>query len=162
MTKILGGRYRNIRVINGKTCIKVQAVVPMPKDLKKAEKVCELNRWNMTSDHFGNLSVTTNMSFSAYLLSDRTLMDAYLGFAEKVTTIEDRASIYKEMAFDYENDKFIFLVTCDYNINNGRMVLVGKRLKKIGSDNSSDDTTVHKEYYEITEGDADDSLPSVG
>ena len=24
MTKILGGRYRNIRVINGKTCIKVQ------------------------------------------------------------------------------------------------------------------------------------------
>lgn len=40
MTKILGGRYRNIRVINGKTCIKVQAVVPMPKDLKKAEKVC--------------------------------------------------------------------------------------------------------------------------
>lgn len=86
MTKILGGRYRNIRVINGKTCIKVQAVVPMPKDLKKAEKVCELNRWNMTSDHFGNLSVTTNMSFSAYLLSDRTLMDAYLGFAEKVAS----------------------------------------------------------------------------
>lgn len=80
---------------------------------------------------------------------------------EMLTTIEDRASIYKEMAFDYENDKFIFLVTCDYNINNGRMVLVGKRLKKIGSDNSSDDTTVHKEYYEITEGDADDSLPSV-
>lgn len=86
MTRILGGRYRNIRVINGKTCIKVQAVVPMPKDLKKAEKVCELNRWSMTSDHFGNLSVTTNMSFNAYLLSDRTLMDAYLGFAEKVAS----------------------------------------------------------------------------
>ena len=49
---------------------------------------------------------------------------------DMLTTIEDRASIYKEMAFDYENDKFIFLVTCDYNINNGRMVLVGKRLKK--------------------------------
>ena len=81
---------------------------------------------------------------------------------DMLTTIEDRASIYKEMAFDYENDKFIFLVTCDYNINNGRMVLVGKRLKKIGSDSSSDDTTVHKEYYEITEGNADDSLPSVG
>lgn len=81
---------------------------------------------------------------------------------DMLTTIEDRASIYKEMAFDYENDKFIFLVTCDYNINNGRMVLVGKRLKKIGSDSSSDDTTVHKEYYEITEGNADDSLPSIG
>lgn len=86
MTKILGGRYRNIRVVNGKTCIKVQAVVPMPKDLKKAEKICELNRWSMASDHFGNLSVTTNVSFNAYLLNDRTLMDAYLGFAEKVAS----------------------------------------------------------------------------
>lgn len=86
MTKILGGRYRNIRVINGKTCIKIQVVVPMPKDLKKAEKICELNHWSMASDHFGNLSVTTNMSFNAYLLNDRTLMDAYLGFAKKVAS----------------------------------------------------------------------------
>lgn len=38
MTKILGGRYRNIRVINGKTCIKIQVVVPMPKDLKRPRR----------------------------------------------------------------------------------------------------------------------------
>lgn len=82
--------------------------------------------------------------------------------ADMLNTIADRASIFRGESFNLEKDKYLFLVTCDYSINNGRMVLVGKRLKKIGSDSSSDDTTVHKEYYEITEGNADDSLPSVG
>lgn len=82
--------------------------------------------------------------------------------ADMLNTIADRASIFRGESFNLEKDKYLFLVTCDYSINNGRMVLVGKRLKKIGSDSSSDDTTVHKEYYEITEGNADDSLPSIG
>ena len=50
---------------------------------------------------------------------------------EVCETIQDKASIYKELQFDCDNDKFLFLVTCDYNINNGRMVLAAKRLKKI-------------------------------
>ena len=50
---------------------------------------------------------------------------------DMLETIQDKASIYKELQFDCDNDKFLFLVTCDYNINNGRMVLAAKRLKKI-------------------------------
>lgn len=50
---------------------------------------------------------------------------------DMLETIQDKSSIYKELQFDSGNDKFLFLVTCDYNINNGRMVLAAKRLKKI-------------------------------
>lgn len=50
---------------------------------------------------------------------------------DMLEVIQDKASIYKELQFDCDNDKFLFLVTCDYNINNGRMVLAAKRLKKI-------------------------------
>ena len=50
---------------------------------------------------------------------------------DMLETIQDKASIYKELQFDSGNNKFLFLVTCDYNINNGRMVLAAKRLKKI-------------------------------
>ena len=45
-------------------------------------------------------------------------------------TIADRASIFRGESFNLEKDKYLFLVTCDYSINNGRLVLVGRRLSK--------------------------------
>ena len=61
----------------------------------------------------------------------RKLWIALAETEDMLETIQDKASIYKELQFDSGNDKFLFLVTCDYNINNGRMVLAAKRLKKI-------------------------------
>lgn len=50
--------------------------------------------------------------------------------ADMLNTIADRASIFKGESFNLEKDKYLFLVTCDYSINNGRLVLVGRRLSK--------------------------------
>jgi len=50
--------------------------------------------------------------------------------ADMLNTIADRASIFRGESFNLEKDKYIFLVTCDYSINNGRLVLVGRRLSK--------------------------------
>lgn len=86
MVKKLGGMYRNIRVVNGNTSVIVKAVVPTPHDAMKTKKVCELNGWEMTPDDFGNLTVTTTMTFNANRMTDRTLMDSYIGFAEKVAS----------------------------------------------------------------------------
>lgn len=86
MVKKLGGMYRNIRVVNGNTSVIVKAVVPTPLDAMKAKKICELNGWEMTPDTFGNLTVTTTMTFNANRMTDRTLMDSYIGFAEKVAS----------------------------------------------------------------------------
>ena len=46
-------------------------------------------------------------------------------------TVKERASIYRELKFDPAVDRYLFLVTCDYNINDGRMVLVARRLDGI-------------------------------
>lgn len=86
MVKKLGGMYRNIRVINGSTSVIVKVVIPTPHDTQKAKKVCELNGWEMTPDDFGNLTVTTTMTFNVNRMTDRTLMDSYIGFAEKVAS----------------------------------------------------------------------------
>lgn len=53
---------------------------------------------------------------------------------DMLKTIEQRAAIYKGQSFDVENDKFLFLVTCDYNILNGRMVLAARRVNLTCSD----------------------------
>lgn len=53
---------------------------------------------------------------------------------EMLTVIQDRASIFQNLTFDCDNDKFLFLVTCDYNINNGRMLLAAKKLKPVSED----------------------------
>lgn len=50
--------------------------------------------------------------------------------ADMLNTIADRASIFRGESFNLEKDKYIFLVTCDYSISNGRLVLVGRRLSK--------------------------------
>lgn len=50
--------------------------------------------------------------------------------ADMLNTIADRASIFRGESFNLEKDKYLFLVTCDYSINNGRLVLVGRRLSK--------------------------------
>ena len=50
--------------------------------------------------------------------------------ADMLDTIADRASIFRGESFNLEKDKYLFLVTCDYSINNGRLVLVGRRLSK--------------------------------
>lgn len=50
--------------------------------------------------------------------------------ADMLSTIADRASIFRGESFNLEKDKYLFLVTCDYSINNGRLVLVGRRLSK--------------------------------
>lgn len=86
MVKKLGGMYRNIRVVNGNTSVVVKAVIPTPRDMQKAKKVCELNGWEITPDNFGNLTITTTMTFNANRMTDRTLMDSYIGFAEKVAS----------------------------------------------------------------------------
>lgn len=69
--------------------------------------------------------------------------------ADMLNTIADRASIFRGESFNLEKDKYIFLVTCDYSINNGRLVLVGRRLSK------KDGT------QETTEGSADSSEDAV-
>ena len=50
--------------------------------------------------------------------------------ADMLNTIADRASIFRGESFNLEKDKYLFLVTCDYSISNGRLVLVGRRLSK--------------------------------
>lgn len=61
--------------------------------------------------------------------------------ADMLNTIADRASIFRGETFNLEKDKYIFLVTCDYSINNGRLVLVGRRLsKKSETEESTIDT----------------------
>lgn len=58
--------------------------------------------------------------------------------ADMLNTIADRASIFRGESFNLEKDKYLFLVTCDYSINNGRLVLVGRRLSK---KSKTEDTT---------------------
>lgn len=58
--------------------------------------------------------------------------------ADMLNTIADRASIFRGESFNLEKDKYLFLVTCDYSINNGRLVLVGRRLSK---KSETEDTT---------------------
>lgn len=46
---------------------------------------------------------------------------------ELVTELRTRSSLWREIDLD-ENDRFLFLVTCDYSRANGRMLLCAKRL----------------------------------
>lgn len=79
--------------------------------------------------------------------------------ADMLNTIADRASIFRGESFNLEKDKYIFLVTCDYSINNGRLVLVGRRLSKKdgtqetteGSADSSEDAVSEEENSENVE-----------
>ena len=62
--------------------------------------------------------------------------------ADMLNTIADRASIFRGESFNLEKDKYLFLVTCDYSINNGRLVLVGRRLsKKSETEKNTDEST---------------------
>lgn len=46
---------------------------------------------------------------------------------EMLETIQLRASIFQESRFT-QDDRYLFLVTCDYSQTDGRLILVGKRL----------------------------------
>ena len=86
MLKVLGGRCRSIPVVDGKVNLVLKAVVPAPADKEKAEKLCSLNGWAPHTDMFNNLLITAPVSLDAYRLSDSSVMNAYIGFAEKAAT----------------------------------------------------------------------------
>lgn len=86
MLKVLGGRCRSIPVVDGKVNLVLKAVVPAPADKEKAEKLCSLNGWTPHTDMFNNLLITAPVSLDAYRLSDSSVMNAYIGFAEKAAT----------------------------------------------------------------------------
>lgn len=66
--------------------------------------------------------------------------------ADMLNTIADRASIFRGESFNLEKDKYLFLVTCDYSINNGRLVLVGRRLsKKSETEDTTEESTDNTE-----------------
>ena len=72
-----------------------------------------------------------------------------------LNTIADRASIFRGESFNLEKDKYIFLVTCDYSINNGRLVLVGRRLsKKSETEKNTEESTDSSEEAVLEEEDS--------
>lgn len=74
--------------------------------------------------------------------------------ADMLNTIADRASIFRGESFNLEKDKYIFLVTCDYSINNGRLVLVGRRLsKKSETEKNTEESTDSSEEAVLEEED---------
>ena len=83
MLKVLGGQCRSIPVVDGKVNLVLKAVVPAPADKEKAEKLGSLNVWAPHTDMFNNLLITAPVS---YRLSDGSVMNAYIGFAEKAAT----------------------------------------------------------------------------
>lgn len=80
MLKVLGGQCRSIPVVDGKVNLVLKAVVPAPADN------CSLNGWAPHTDIFNNLLITAPVSLDAYRLSDSSVMNAYIGFAEKAAT----------------------------------------------------------------------------
>ncbi len=71
--------------------------------------------------------------------------------ADMLNTIADRASIFRGESFNLEKDKYL-LVTCDYSINNGRLVLVGRRLsKKSETEDTTEESTDNSEEA-VSEG----------
>ena len=82
--------------------------------------------------------------------------------ADMLNTIADRASIFRGESFNLEKDKYIFLVTCDYSINNGRLVLVGRRLsKKSETEEASEESTDNEEEVISEDGAEPSSEPEV-
>jgi sortase B len=72
--------------------------------------------------------------------------------ADMLNTIADRASIFRGESFNLEKDKYIFLVTCDYSINNGRLILVGRRLsKKSETEKNTEESTDSSEEAVLEE-----------
>lgn len=72
--------------------------------------------------------------------------------ADMLNTIADRASIFRGESFNLEKDKYLFLVTCDYSINNGRLVLVGRRLsKKSETEKTTEESTDSSEEAVLEE-----------
>lgn len=82
--------------------------------------------------------------------------------ADMLNTIADRASIFRGESFNLEKDKYIFLVTCDYSINNGRLVLVGRRLsKKSETEKTTEESTDNAEEVISEDGAETSSEPEV-
>lgn len=82
--------------------------------------------------------------------------------ADMLNTIADRASIFRGESFNLEKDKYIFLVTCDYSINNGRLVLVGRRLsKKSETEDTTEESTDNAEEVISEDGAETSSEPEV-
>lgn len=82
--------------------------------------------------------------------------------ADMLNTIAGRASIFRGESFNLEKDKYIFLVTCDYSINNGRLVLVGRRLsKKSETEEASEESTDNAEEFISEDGAETSSEPEV-
>lgn len=80
--------------------------------------------------------------------------------ADMLNTIADRASIFRGESFNLEKDKYLFLVTCDYSINNGRLVLVGRRLsKKSETEEASEESTDNAEEVISEDGAETSSEP---
>lgn len=82
--------------------------------------------------------------------------------ADMLNTIADRASIFRGESFNLEKDKYLFLVTCDYSINNGRLVLVGRRLsKKSETEKTTEESTDNAEEVISEDGAETSSEPEV-
>lgn len=82
--------------------------------------------------------------------------------ADMLNTIADRASIFRGESFNLEKDKYLFLVTCDYSINNGRLVLVGRRLsKKSETEDTTEESTDNAEEVISEDGAETSSEPEV-
>lgn len=82
--------------------------------------------------------------------------------ADMLNMIADRASIFRGESFNLEKDKYIFLVTCDYSINNGRLVLVGRRLsKKSETEKTTEESTDNAEEVISEDGAETSSEPEV-
>jgi hypothetical protein len=105
MFKVLGGIGRSVPLYNGKARILVKAIIPAaPKCLAEMQSICEANGWKSVLDERGNLVVLSVVSIDAYRLSDSTLMNAYLRFAEtaaqKLTGNKNRYLVAGVVSYD--------------------------------------------------------------
>ena len=80
--------------------------------------------------------------------------------ADMLNTIADRASIFRGESFNLEKDKYLFLVTCDYSINNGRLVLVGRRLSKKSETEKTTEESTDSSEEAVSEEESNENAES--
>lgn len=88
---------------------------------------------NGTHDYkiFAALVVSGNHNSSSFI--DLQKLNNTLGQSQNrkmLEMIEERAFIYQKPLYVNKEDKYLFLVTCDYSRNNGRLVLVARSIKE--------------------------------
>ena len=98
--------YVKLEDINGTYAYRIFAAMVLPGN-SDSESFIDIQKWNNNLDE------------------EET--------EEMLQTIKDRASIYQE-PLKTQDDTFLFLVTCDYSRDNGRLVLVARRITTTGGD----------------------------